>query len=702
MFQPLALRGGAFFGVDHSLAGFRNKRIKEARDEDLLANLKVRNKYFAQVAAYGNSVVEPSLKLKVMVADVSQKIQAVLNAVNDAQSTLDNDKLMFIPNRLNLSKISETWNELVRAVNPYLTGPNQSLLSDEDTNQLKQMISNQLLEPLNKLQVGIAARLQGKDVGQLVINSSVLFSEGQESIINQIENAWYLPVKYGAQSVGIDVSIKGTPASSAATSANSSTSSTMTDLTSSEIADTTQTPMSSPGTASTSRSFSQTQTPATDFSQRSASQGPPSARSAAIQPVNLSRAGTPSWLQSSPIQQVPMSPAAASPQQQMSPASPAMQPTDAPTGNIDPIVINHIIPYVEDDQISGPQNNDFQREQRSIMDALTADISRIETDTQQNIVGDDVNKLNPTITDRIGDFFFRGNQKQAKKLVRSIITQLTEYRAGLRVQQLPTPRNPARQASASDAPSPQSPAAAAFGTKPAQRSPAAQAQPQQSPTSAAVAKFAGKEAGLIHKLADNGQLTKGQLLKGKSADEIVAILRDTNQTGLSADEFQALMKDINQRLPVEKRKGTGKKKLILINDLADVLSSDFDKVKDLMGAGISGSGTCRMVGKSKKKTDYTGPMESIMEEPKTPRPKRNVGSARPRPRKLPKESYQGFDDMGNEGFGMYGRAAPMQSKTELMMTENAHMPILSGNKGLPKIYGMENKLKNMGYYKPKY
>ena len=30
----------------------------------------------------------------------------------------------------------------------------------------------------------------------------------------------------------------------------------------------------------------------------------------------------------------------------------------------------------------------------------------------------------------------------------------------------------------------------------------------------------------------------------------------------------------------------------------------------------------------------------------------------------------------------------MQPKTELMMTENMHMPILSGNKGLPKIYGI--------------
>ena len=74
-------------------------------------------------------------------------------------------------------------------------------------------------------------------------------------------------------------------------------------------------------------------------------------------------------------------------------------------------------------------------------------------------------------------------------------------------------------------------------------------------------------------------------------------------------------------------------------------------------------------------------MDSILEEPKTPRP-RSVGSARPRPRKLPKESYEGFNDMANEGFGMYGRAAPMQPKNELMMTENMHMPILSGNNGV--------------------
>jgi hypothetical protein len=58
--------------------------------------------------------------------------------------------------------------------------------------------------------------------------------------------------------------------------------------------------------------------------------------------------------------------------------------------------------------------------------------------------------------------------------------------------------------------------------------------------------------------------------------------------------------------------------------------------------------------------------------------------------------------MGNEGFGMYGRAAPMQPKTELMMTENMHMLILSGNKGLPKIYGMERKLAKAGFYNPKF
>ena len=105
-------------------------------------------------------------------------------------------------------------------------------------------------------------------------------------------------------------------------------------------------------------------------------------------------------------------------------------------------------------------------------------------------------------------------------------------------------------------------------------------------------------------------------------------------------------------------------------------------------------------GRGSKKTDYRGPMQMS-----APTVKRNVGSSRPRApprRKLPKESYEGFNDMANEGFGMYGRVGQMQPKNELMMTENAHMPILTGNKGLPKILGMANKLKAMGYYKPKY
>jgi hypothetical protein len=103
-------------------------------------------------------------------------------------------------------------------------------------------------------------------------------------------------------------------------------------------------------------------------------------------------------------------------------------------------------------------------------------------------------------------------------------------------------------------------------------------------------------------------------------------------------------------------------------------------------------------GRGKKKmTDYSGPMD--IEEPKTPRARRPRSAPTPRVKggRLPKESYEGFNDEGNDLFDM---PAPMQSKTELMQTENAHMPILTGNKGLPKIYGMEKKLKMAGFYKP--
>ena len=214
MNQSLGYRGGAFFGVDHSLAGFRDKRNREARDEDLLANMKVRNKLFAHIAEYGDEVTEPSLSLKVMVADVSMRIQKFLDTVTSAQSSVDNQQQpIFQPNQLDLSPLSERWNELVRAVNPYLTGPNNQLLTDSDSDQLKQMITTQLMAPVQKLKTDIAQRLQSLGLfgrlSSLVINADVLFGSGYNSIENQIEDKYYLPVRFGPQRGQIQMGVPG-------------------------------------------------------------------------------------------------------------------------------------------------------------------------------------------------------------------------------------------------------------------------------------------------------------------------------------------------------------------------------------------------------------------------------------------------------------------------------------------------------------
>lgn len=220
MNHSLGYRGGAFFGVDHSLAGFRSKRNREAADEDLLANVKVRNKLFAHVAAMGDEVIEPSLKLQTMVGDVSMRIQKFLDTVTAAQAAVDNTQQpIFQPNQLDLSPLSEKWNELVRAVNPYLTGPNNQLLSDEDSNQLKQMITNQLQAPVTKLKTDIAVKLQQAglmlSLNRMVINADVLFGQGLDSIENQIEDEYYLPVRYGPQRGAIQMGVPG-PAAAAA------------------------------------------------------------------------------------------------------------------------------------------------------------------------------------------------------------------------------------------------------------------------------------------------------------------------------------------------------------------------------------------------------------------------------------------------------------------------------------------------------
>lgn len=220
MNQSLGYRGGAFFGVDHSLAGFRTKLNREAYDEDLLANQKVRNRLFAHIAAMGDEVVEPSLKLQVMVGDVSMRIQKFLDTVTAAQASVDNTQQpIFEPNQLDLSPLSERWNELVRAVNPYLTGPNNQLLSDEDSNQLKQMITNQLQAPVTKLKTDIGVKLQNAglmlSLNRMVINAEVLFGQGLDSIENQIEDEYYLPVRYGPQRGAIQMGVPG-PAAAAA------------------------------------------------------------------------------------------------------------------------------------------------------------------------------------------------------------------------------------------------------------------------------------------------------------------------------------------------------------------------------------------------------------------------------------------------------------------------------------------------------
>ena len=112
------------------------------------------------------------------------------------------------------------------------------------------------------------------------------------------------------------------------------------------------------------------------------------------------------------------------------------------------------------------------------------------------------------------------------------------------------------------------------------------------------------------------------------------------------------------------------------------------------------------------KTDYDGPLDMHAELPsKKKRP--FLGMVNPFARskygtnpmvnylnakkvRLPRASYEGFNDDKNE---MY-MAAPPTSTGGKISEEIKHMPILTGNRGLPKIYGRERQLKNLGFYKP--
>ena len=191
--------GGAAFGPawKQLMPSLARKMNVEAWDEDKRINKKVYEQTFRQVEAEDKPDGEPSLKLQDFVYDLAQVITEVYNDVQAHISTMTNIRGRARANQQNLSDLSQSWNNLVTRANPFLIGPRNIGLSDSDTNQVHQMITDRLLEPLIQLRNVV---MNYKQAGGTVLNEAVLTSQDPTvNIIQQIQSKYYQLVPYGPQ-----------------------------------------------------------------------------------------------------------------------------------------------------------------------------------------------------------------------------------------------------------------------------------------------------------------------------------------------------------------------------------------------------------------------------------------------------------------------------------------------------------------------
>jgi predicted HicB family RNase H-like nuclease len=534
-----------------------------------------------------------------------------------------------------------------------------------------------------------AAALPPVSVPSVVINQDVLFGNEQESILNQIEAGWYLPVKYGPQRSGINMAIAGPGASSQ---------------------------LPPPGSAAQPPG-GQPQNPALPAGQ------PPNPALPAGQPPAPVPAG----------------------QQGLS--SQDQQTLSIYVSAEINKMKQRAVKYVKDEILKLADRANYSRaEKKQLSQWFTQnDLQYIENPLDKNIFDTFRTQVqDPNFTARFQSLADAqqafDNALQQLSLNNYLQQMINDIVHELETNVFPTspmtPQQPQTQSAAS--------AASAAQT-------AAAAQPA-SPSSTLTSTITSGLTGFKNFVSSGLQNIRGKVSGGPanppSQQRQPSPPPATPMSPTAARPLINPQLSPTSQLAVAQKKGAdieyywdpstntfvGEDKLLAMTDQArgQAIKSDkfrmkIDEIKPIIkkyaqnetfkGANLEalkvklikamnsqqkspGAAATAATGKGRKgKTDYSGPME----EPQTPRPKRSVGSApRPRPRSsrgLPDESFEGFDDSAND---LFMKPQPMQPKTELMMIENAHVPIMSGNKGLPKIYGMENKLKNVGYYKPKF
>lgn len=192
--------GGAAFGVQwkNLMPSLSRAWNGEMYNEDLRANRKVYEREALQLTGMDENEPAPGLSLQGVLYSLTSSLAAFESNIQQKTQELQaNITQNMLTNPIDLSSFSVDWNKLVAIANPFLIGPRNVGLSDQDTQQMNQLIEEKLLSGL----VGFRAAVIGSRYQTTVItNYEVLSStDPTKNIIKMIEANNYMPVPFGRQ-----------------------------------------------------------------------------------------------------------------------------------------------------------------------------------------------------------------------------------------------------------------------------------------------------------------------------------------------------------------------------------------------------------------------------------------------------------------------------------------------------------------------
>lgn len=178
----------------------RNRQNKEAVNEDLRANKKVFEREQQQIALFPKSEIPPNNKVQAIAYQFNKDIENVKNALNDGLTEMNSPENIQ-RGFADFSKVSLAWNKLVARINPYLKGQQLSADIQPPTAGDYAFVKRTLYEALaafftNAIQQvnNWKQTLEANDVEPIAQNERVI-----RDILNQVETGFYSNVAYGRE-----------------------------------------------------------------------------------------------------------------------------------------------------------------------------------------------------------------------------------------------------------------------------------------------------------------------------------------------------------------------------------------------------------------------------------------------------------------------------------------------------------------------